>query len=189
MLFRSSTQDYNEVGEMNPNVRSMISYNTDSKVIPTVRSNGVLLAEVTPRGGIISGTSSVFALDGWNWEDAVYKQDIGIHMNWPRMYVYQGGGPEAEENQRNAMTRELQTIDQFFSQAKAYSLEHKPAETNVRFEAMRGLFDGSRKLFVHCGYVKEIESAVLFAKKYGLKMVLVGGTDAWRVTEIGRAHV
>ena len=179
-----STQDFNEVGEMNPNVRSMISYNTDSKVIPTVRSNGILLAEVTPRGGIISGTSSVFALDGWNWEDAVYKQDIGIHMNWPRMYVYQGGGPEAEENQRNTMTRELQTIDQFFSQAKAYSLEKKPAETNVRFEAMRGLFDGSRKLFVHCGYVKEIESAVLFAKKYGLKMVLVGGTDAWRVTEL-----
>ena len=49
-----STLDYNEVGDMNPNVRSLISYNTDSKVIPTVRSNGVLLAEVAPRGGCVS---------------------------------------------------------------------------------------------------------------------------------------
>jgi imidazolonepropionase-like amidohydrolase len=178
-----STVDFNEVGEMNPNVRSVISYNTDSKVIPTVRSNGVLLAEVTPRGGMISGTSSVFLLDGWNWEDAVYKMDIGIHMNWPRMYVYQGGGPEAEENQRNAMTRELNSIDQFFSAAKAYCSEKSPVETNVRFEAMRGLFDGSKKLFVHCGYVKEIEAAVLFSKKFGVKMVLVGGADAWRITD------
>lgn len=176
-----STVDFNEVGEMNPNVRSVISYNTDSKVIPTVRSNGVLLAEVTPRGGMISGTSSVFMTDGWNWEDAVYKTDIGIHMNWPRMYVYQGGGPEAEENQRTAMMRELNTLDLFFSQAKAYCAEKKPVETNVRFEAMRGLFDGSQKLFIHCGYVKEIESAVVFCKKHGVKMVLVGGADAWRV--------
>lgn len=73
-----ATIDYEEFGSMNPNVRSLTSYNTDSKIIPTVRSNGMLLAQVIPNGGIISGQSSVMQLDAWNWEDAVVKADEGI---------------------------------------------------------------------------------------------------------------
>ncbi len=80
-----ATNDFRETGIALPNVRSLIAYNTDSKIIPTVRTNGVLLAQITPRGGLISGTSSVLMLDGWNWEDAAYKIDEGIHINWPRM--------------------------------------------------------------------------------------------------------
>lgn len=180
-----STLDFNEVGELNPNVRSIIAYNTDSKIIPTVRSNGVLLAEVVPQGAFMTGQSSVVQLDAWNWEDAAVRTDIGIHLNWPRMFVYRSN-PEQEENQRNRMVKELTALDQLFADAKAYAASPRPAEENVKLEAMRGLFDGSKKLFVHCDYVKEIEAAVAFSKRYGLKMVLVGGADAWRVTDLLR---
>src|ERR1700750_804535 len=64
------TVDEEETGDLNPNVRSLVAFNTDSKVIPTVRSNGILLAQPTPVGGTISGTSSVVQLDAWNWQDA-----------------------------------------------------------------------------------------------------------------------
>lgn len=47
-----ATNDIYEVGVFNPNIRSLIAYNTDSKVIPTVRSNGVLLAQPVPNGEI-----------------------------------------------------------------------------------------------------------------------------------------
>ena len=50
----------------------------------------MLLAQVTPRGGLVSGQSSVMYLDGWNWEDAVCRSDDGIHINWPTSY-YQSG--------------------------------------------------------------------------------------------------
>ena len=53
-----ATEDFEEVGTYNPNVRSIIAYNTDSKITPTIRTNGVLIGQVTPRGGVISGTSS-----------------------------------------------------------------------------------------------------------------------------------
>src|SRR3954447_3565746 len=78
-------RDENELGDLNPDVRSVVAYNTDSKIINTVRSNGVLLANIVPDGGIISGSSSVMQLDGWNWEDAVYKMDIGIHFGMPSL--------------------------------------------------------------------------------------------------------
>ena len=81
------TDDQGDVGEVNPHIRSIIAYNTDSKVIPTLRSNGVLMAQPTPAGGLVSGQSSVVVLDGWNWDDASYKNDIGIHM-YVCIYVY-----------------------------------------------------------------------------------------------------
>ena len=85
-----ASNDYRETGSINPNVRTLIAYNTDSKIAKTVRSNGVLIAQVTPRGGTISGQSSVMHLAGWNWEDAALRIDDGIHLNWPSSY-YQSG--------------------------------------------------------------------------------------------------
>jgi len=178
-----STRDYNEVGDVNPNVRAVISYNTDSKIIPTVRSNGVLLAEATPQGGTISGTSSVMMLDGWNWEDAVYKEEAGIHLNWPRMIISKGQNAEPEDKQRENINKSLQDIRSFFSEAKTYAKQN-PEEKNLRLEAMKDLFNGNKKLFVHCDFIKEIVAAVNFCKEFGVKMVLVGGMDSWRVTDL-----
>ena len=76
--------DNREIGDLNPNVRSIVAYNTDSHVIPVLRSNGILLAQIVPTGTLLPGTSSVVQLDAWNWEDAAYKIDNGIQLGWPR---------------------------------------------------------------------------------------------------------
>ena len=82
-----ASNDYQEIGEYNSDVRSITAYNTDSRVINVLRSNGILLASVNPEGGIITGSSSVVQFDAWNWEDAVYKMDAGIHLNMPSFVV------------------------------------------------------------------------------------------------------
>ena len=179
-----ATRDYREIGEMNPNIRSIIAYSTDSRIIPTVRSNGVLIAEVVPQGGMISGQSSVVSLDAWNWEDAAIALDFGIHMNWPRMFVPQFGDAEREENLHKRMKTELAELEIFFEEASSYSKNPTPVEKNLRFEAMKPLFNGSKKLFVHCNYAKEIVAVVDFAKRHNLKVVLVNATDSWRVTSL-----
>ena len=182
-----ATRDYGEVGTLNPNVRSLIAYNTDSKIIPTVRSNGVLLAQIVPEGQFVTGQSSVVELDAWNWEDAAYKTDIGIHIIWPRMYVVPNHPKETEEAQRDKIREELFTLEKLFNDARSYS-KSVSEEKNVKLEAMRGLFDGSRSLYVHCDYVKQIVAAVNICKQYGMKMVLVGGADAYLVTDLLKAN-
>jgi imidazolonepropionase-like amidohydrolase len=179
-----STRDFGEVGDINPEVRSIIAYNTDSKIIPTVRCNGVLLAQIVPDGGMITGQSSVVELDAWNWEDAAYKTDEGIHVNWPRMYVSLNNPSKSEDVQRQEIQNNLNALEQLFSEARAYSLNNNQSEKNLRYESMRDLFNGKKKLYVHCDYVKSIVSAVNMAKKYGIKMVLVGGNDAYLVTDL-----
>ena len=182
-----ATRDMNDVGTINPNVRSMIAYNTDSKIIPTVRSNGVLYTQTVPRGGLITGTSSVMELDGWNWEDAVYRMDDGVHVNWPSLFTrswsWETGLGDAEKNKN--YESQVNTLKKFFADAKAYSETDKPEEKNLRFEVMKGVIRGTQNLYLRANYVKDITESISFARQMGIKkIVLVGGKDSWMVTDL-----
>ena len=180
-----ATNDFREVGQYNPEVRSLIAYNTESRIIPTVRTNGVLIAQVTPRGGVISGTSSIVQLDAWNWEDAVLKADDGIHLNWPSGRLPHIKSRRADVKKNEQHEKDVNDLEMFFSDAKAYSELQGPMETNLRFEAMRGLFNERKTLFIHAQYAKDILEAIAFVRSFKLsKVVMVGGYDAWRITDV-----
>ena len=177
-----ATRDYNEVGEFNPNVRALIAYNSESKITPTVRFNGVMLAEVAPVGGRIAGQSAVVQLDAWNWQDAELKADAGIHLNWPVSYRNTGWWAEPGENQRQKWEEDVLELRTFFDEAKNYNKIANPAPINLKYEAMKGVFDGSKKVFIHADDRISITSALDFAKSYGIAPIIVGGADAWMVT-------
>ena len=180
-----ATKDFREVGTLNPNVRSVIAYNTDSRIIPTVRSNGILLAQITPRGGVIPGTSSIVELDAWNWEDAIYKADDGVHLNWPKVYVKKNPHSEGKQPDKKKKDKRFDDLEKLFEDAKAYNEIKTPTERNLKLEAMKGLFDGSKTLFLHVNNVKGITRSVQFAMDFDIKkVVVVGGRDAWMVTDI-----
>ncbi|MEM8893292.1 MAG: amidohydrolase family protein [Bacteroidota bacterium] len=178
-------RDNAERGSINPNVRSISSYNTDSEFMSTFRFNGVLLAETTPVGGRISGTSSVVEMEGWNWEDAAHTIDMGLHVNWPsklnvrfdfstftRQYV-----PNKEYD------HEVAELADHFSDAIAYNAASDKV-ANLKIEAMKGIFDGSKTLFLHCEGAKEIVESVKFARANDVqKIVVIAGSPALMVAE------
>ncbi|WP_430899844.1 MULTISPECIES: amidohydrolase family protein [unclassified Paraflavitalea] len=186
-----ATVDSRELGDINPSIRSIVAYNTDSKVINTLKSNGILLANVYPDGGIIPGSSTVVQLDAWNWEDAAYAMDNGIHYNMPSLLTRRGGGRGfgfgAAQPAGDPIKRALDDIEEskvFFREAKAYAAEATHAATNLKFEAVKGLFSKKQKLYIHCNIVKEILVAVDFVKEFGFDVVIVGGSDSWLVTDV-----
>ena len=179
-----ATVDMQEVGILNPNVRALIAYNTDSEVIPTIRNNGVLLTQATPQGGTVSGSSSVMMADGWNWEDAVLKPDDGIWLNWPgyfaRDFNFEDFTLTIKKNEKRAEA--ISAMQATFADAKAYAALPNPLPMNLRLEAMRGLFTGKQNLYLRADYGKDIIEAVTFAKSFGIpKVVIVGGEEANRV--------
>ncbi|MGV3642436.1 MAG: amidohydrolase family protein [Adhaeribacter sp.] len=178
-----ATLDEREVGLLNPNVRALVAYNTDSDVLPTIRANGVLQVQVTPLGGTLSGQSSVMQLDAWNWEDAVVKADEGLHLHWPAL---PGPGPAPTPEQSREREKLLQDLRAFFQDAAAYGKGRFPKQ-NFKLTAMQGLFDGSKKLYLHANNAREIMEGVRFVQQAGVKsIVLVGGRDAWRITDFLR---
>ncbi|SEB21820.1 amidohydrolase family protein [Pedobacter hartonius] len=183
-----ATLDFTEIGNFNPHIRSLVAYNTDSKVPPTLRSNGVLMAEITPEGGTISGSSSVVQLDAWNWEDAAIKTDDAMHMTWPVIPQSGGGGGRRQQILPPELLAErrlnaINELEQFFSEAKGYAAISKPTVTNTRFAAMKHLFDGKQQLFISADTQKDIVASVNFAKKFNIRPVIVGGNEASLVTD------
>ena len=173
-----STNEMVEIGGINPHVRALIAYNTDSELIPTVRSNGILITQATPQGEIVAGMSSIMQLDGWNWEDAALKKDDGIHINWvgyfKREFDQSTFSVTTKKNDKRDET--LREVDKTFNDAIAYT-QTKPAVVNVKMEAMRGLFDGSKTLFISADYGKEIIEAIQFAKSKGVKKIVIIGAE------------
>ncbi|MCB2377800.1 amidohydrolase family protein [Hymenobacter sp. BT635] len=181
-----ATVDEREVGMLNPNVRALIAYNTDSDIIPTVRTNGVLLAQVTPRGGMLSGQSSIVQLDAWNWQDAVVKTDDGLHLNWPPMVLKLNPTEDATavEKREKARQQQLRDLEQLLSEASVYRALPAGRRENLRLSALNGLFDGSKTLFIHADYGKEIIEGVRFAKRLGVqKVTVIGARDAWMMLD------
>ena len=183
------SNDHTEIGEKNANIRSIVAYNTDSKIIGVLRENGILLAGVAPEGELIEGQSSVVQLDAWNYEDAAYKMDNGLYINMPSFMVRRGGRaafmrPGPGSDPVKAAMEKIETIKTFFTDAKAYYQEKTHATNNLKLEAVRGLFDGKQKLFVRANEVKQILLAMDLAKTFGFKLVVVGGTEAYQIADL-----
>lgn len=185
-----ATDDDSEIGGVIPHVRSLIAYNAESQVVESVRPNGVLMAQVAPRGGGVSGSSSIMQLDAWNWEDAVIKADDGLHMNWPNSFTrgrwWMGEDPGIKPNKN--YSKQIEEAKEFMVQAKAY-LKATPDTRNLVFEAVKGLFDGTQRLYIHVDGAREITDAVNTAKAMGVQnIVIVNGHEAYQVADMLAAN-
>jgi imidazolonepropionase-like amidohydrolase len=180
-----ASDDQDEIGEIIPHVRSIIAYNAESQVVESMRPNGVLLGQVAPTGGRISGTSSIVQFDAWNWEDAIVKVDDGIHLNWPRTFRqgrWWAGEERGYQPNKNYVDQVAEVVT-FMKNAMAYG-KATSQETNPAFSAMQGVFDGKQKLYVYADGEKEIIDAVNTLKANGAKeIVIVGGYQAHKITD------
>lgn len=181
-----ATLDDNEVGGMIPHVQSLVAYNAESKVVESMRPNGVLMGQITPRGGVISGASSIVQFDAWNWEDAAIKVNDGIHLNWPQSFSEGRAwrGEEAGTKPNKDYLKEVENLVSFIRNGKSY-LNSLKSTKNLPYEALEGLFNGSKNLYVHASGVKEITDALNFSKEMGIpKLVIVHGNDAYKIADL-----
>lgn len=183
-----ATIDRSETGDLTPEVRAAVAINPDSTVIPVTRTNGVLAAGVFPSGGLIPGRAAVIGLEGWTWEGMVISADAGLVVSWPskvRRRMFRRPGAEAPAMPSADERREI--IEQAFADARSY-LAARAADrgvpVDVRFEAMARALRGETQVFVHADDVEQIESAVAWAQRSELAIVLVGGGDAGLCTDL-----
>lgn len=179
-----ATRDFSETGNINPEIRALIGFNPESKIIPTVRTNGVLITQAAPRGGLISGTSSVFVLDGWNWEDAVLKADDGIWLNWPEEKLRTGWWGEPGEDEVNKRRKqELENLALLLKRAAVFRGEF----VDLKLSSLSGLFTGEKRLYLKVSGAKEIKESVVFLKESGVKRIVVcGGEESHLVADFLR---
>jgi imidazolonepropionase-like amidohydrolase len=193
-----ASNDVREIGDMNPNVRSIVAYNTDSKVINTLRSNGILAANIVPQGSFLAGSSSVVQLDAWTWTDAAVQIDGGMHLYMPSLmprpnFGRFGGGPggpnaTAQPDPVKEGLDQLEKLKAFFREAKAYNAVANHEETNLKYESVKNLFNKKQKFYVHGNTVKQMLAALDFVKEFGFDVVIVGGSESWQIPDLLKQH-
>ena len=177
-----ATVDHTEIGDINSNIRSLIAYNTDSEIISTFRYNGILLSQVVPDGDLITGNSSIMMMEGWNWEDAAYKIDDGMHIKWPRKTFPPNrwtGSTEFRENPNYRNTIDM--VHKFLIDSRAYyDLKDKVDGINLKLESMIDVFSGKKKIYIHANTREQIIESVQAFKRHGINnLVIVGANDAY----------
>ena len=193
------TNDHSERGDFNPNVRANVAYNPDSEIIPTTRSNGVLIANVVPASGLVSGQSSIMMMDGWTWENATLSHPSGLHINWPQMGTRTRGRfgrsvPIKKQIERR--NKSLKALDDMMKESRAYArlrqTKSRSAENyhneDLRLESMIPYVQGKLPIYVHANEVRQIEAAVHWSKRQDVNIIIVGGKDAWRTTNLLRKN-
>ena len=109
------------------------------------------------------------SLFAWNWEDAVVKVDDAIHVNWPRMYNRSGWWAEPGTIKKSdKYDNSLASLKDYFAKAKAY-YEGDYKVTDLNMEAMKGVFDGTKHVFISANFVKEINDVIAFKKEMNLQ--------------------
>ena len=184
------TNDHSERGDFNPNVRTNVAFNPDSEIIPTTRSNGILIANIIPNSGLVSGQSSVMMLDGWTWENATLSSPSGLHIIWPNMNSIAKN--DYEKNRLKAAKEHLKNLENIIKDARAYArlrqTKSRSAENyhdeDLRWESMIPYVNKKLPIYVHANEVKQIEAAISWSVRHSLNIIIVGGKDAWRTTDL-----
>jgi imidazolonepropionase-like amidohydrolase len=189
---RGST-DVAEIGDDDANLRAQVAFDADSILIGPAVAGGVLYAEIEPGGGVVSGTSAVMRLHGWNLEDMTLRAPIAMHIHYPRQTPTRGFfARQSDEDFQKQKEKALKALQDIFDGARVYQTARTamqagkaPAvEIDPRFEALRPVLDGKLPIYIHADEKAQIESALDWAKREKLtNMVLVAGADAQYVAE------
>ena len=168
------TSDFSEMGSINPNVRAETAYHSASSHIGVAAASGIGVTVTTPTGGLISGLSAAMLTDGWTWEQMILKAPVGLMVNWPNIL-----------NNEN-LKEQLKELQEAFDKARRYHHARKSSDdhpVDVRWEAMRPVFDGELPVFIQANEISQIQAAVSWAEKENIRMVLTGARDAGYIAE------
>ena len=184
------SNDVNELGDFNPNVRADVAVNAESRHIGTTRSAGVLVSFPTPGGGLVSGMSSALSLEGWSWEEMSMESAAALNVNWPnpnpRRFRGFGGFRPPQMEDPPTYEEQVQELKAFFAEARAYRdavAAGEDVRSDSRYAAMIAAIDGEIPVVVAADGAGQINDAITWAQEEGLRVVIRGGGDAIHVAD------
>jgi len=172
--------DTAEMLEFNPQLRTAVTFHSDSEAIPIARANGVTTAAVTPSGGLFGGQVALMNLDGWTWEENTVVPNAGIAFQFP--VLVRGGAPGGRartyEDLKKARDARLESIARLFDQARAYARAGTRRETDWVLEALVPVVNRQLPLVVRADIEADIREAIAFTDAQHVRMILSAGGEA-----------
>jgi imidazolonepropionase-like amidohydrolase len=204
-----ATVDVSEVGDVNPHAKAWVALNVHSDLIPVARANGITTVLTAPKGGLISGQSALIKLAGSTPASLVVRAPVAMHMVYPsgrrREERPSSGGDDQSQRpgeertfadrqreRRENQQRELRRLTNLLEEAKAYGLALDAAKqgkaarpkADIPMEALAAAARGQVPVIMRADDAEDIRGAVKFATERKLKLIIAGGLEAWRCTDV-----
>ncbi len=183
-------EDQQELGDFNPQDAALTAVNPNSEVIPVTRSNGVTTAITSARGGLVSGQAALIDLLGWTPQEMAVRAPAAMVMTYPRT----GGGSRfrrAQQSEGDQTNRQVLALKQFLGNARAYAdIKGRLAagapgtqKTDLGMEAMVPVMRGEEPVIFDVETAEQIRGVLALADSFGLKVILRGAHEAWRLAD------
>ncbi|WP_152050634.1 amidohydrolase family protein [Tautonia marina] len=195
----SATQDAQELAPYQPELRASVAINADSALIAANRIAGVLSGFVRPTGGTISGQGALIDLNGWIWSEMVQGDELALYVNVPPAPpanlddVLSRVSAQFAERYRERFRDREKRLDEFkqlfrsatrFDEIRQAALDRgESPPVDPRLEALAPFARGEKPVVFAANGRGEILSALDLADELGLKAILSGGADAWKVAD------
>lgn len=191
------TQDFNELGEVNPQVQALTGVNPNSVLIPVTRVNGVTTVLTVPEGGLFSGTSALINLHGYTPEQ-MYAGFKGVLLSFPAVGRTGRRDNRTEEEMEEDKKKRLKNLDDVWEKAVAYAKldsawrAGKGEEPGYYPEmaALVPIVKGEAKLLVEVNTASDIQTAITWVQERKIDAVFTGVMEGWRVAdELAKAKI
>jgi len=174
----AGTRDEAEIGGMQPDLKALTAVNPHSELVPVTRANGITTVLTVPQGGLIAGQSAVIRLDGWVPGEMAVRDVFALHVHFP-------GGPRRGDDPRPGRAegdddKHLKELRDVFAAAKRYDGKDR----DLKLEALQPYVKGQRPVVFHADRARDIREAVKLAGEIGLKPIISGGREAWKVAAV-----
>ncbi len=202
-----ATVDTTETGSFNPDVVAATAISPSSAHIPVTRAAGITEVIAAPASGgfdssgasnLVGGQASAIYLSGWTMEDMLIKKRAAMVVGWPRTetrsfdFATFSVKEKTFTEAKKEYDKQINQLADYIEQARHYAqaLQNPGSagfQRDVKLEAMAPVIRGELPLLVFADQAREIRDAVDFCDKQKLKMILAGGTEAWKVKDLLRS--
>lgn len=159
--------------------RAADGYNPSSSLIRIARAEGITSVGAVPSGGLFSGQSAWADLDGASSAEALAKTLLAQH-------VRVGHGEDSATSAAASLLRIREVLDDartFQKNRAAWERNQSRAFSASRLdlEALLPVLAGQLPLIVAVERATDILSVLALAKEFGIRVIIAGGAEAWRV--------
>jgi len=203
----SSTVDSNETGNYNPDVIAATAVLPSSEHIPVTRAAGITEVLAVPASGgmdsfgssgVLGGQASAIHLSGWTIDEMLLKKSAAMVLNWPEIetrtfdFATFTRKEKSFSEAKQEYEKQVNELGDWLERARHYAraLEKGSAakyERDVKLEALAPVIRGELPVLVFADRARDIRNAVEFCEKQKLRMILAGGSEAYKIKDLLRS--
>jgi imidazolonepropionase-like amidohydrolase len=203
----SATVDTTETGSFNPDVTAATAILPSSAHIPVTRASGITEVIAAPASGgfdsrgatnLVGGQASAIHLAGWTAEEMLINKRAAMVLDWPdietRSFDFSTFSTKEKPftDAKKEYDKQVRELADYIEQARHYAQALQSSgspgfQRDVKLEAMAPVIHGEMPLLIFADKERQIRDAVEFCDKQKLKIVLAGGTEAWKEKDLLRS--